>query len=75
METTAHLTSEQLQAIDRGQPVPLSVEGRECVLMPGALYQQLRGALDDWHPATMRRQMAQMMADDWSDPAMSVYDE
>lgn len=68
-------TAEQLQAIDSGQPVPLSVEGRQCVLLPGALYRQLRDAPDDWHPAMLRSQMAQMMAEDWSDPAMSVYDE
>jgi hypothetical protein len=68
-------TSEQLQAIDKGQPVPLSVEGRPCVLVPGALYEQLREAVEDWHPATMSRHVAQMMADDWNDPAMGVYDE
>ncbi len=75
MDTNAHLSPAQLQAIDSGQPVPLSIEGRPCVLLPEALYEQLRQALDDWHPATMRRHIADMMADDWSDPAMSVYDE
>jgi hypothetical protein len=68
-------TSEQLQAIDSGQPVPIWVEGRQCVLLPGTLYEQLRTAADDWHPAVMRRHIARMMADDWDDPAMSVYDE
>jgi len=47
MESTAHLTSKQVQAIDSGQPVPLSVEGRPCVLLPGALYEQLRAGVED----------------------------
>ena len=66
---------DQLRALDSGHPLPLIVEGRECVLLSGAFYESLREAIDDWHPATMRRHMADMMADDWSDPAMSVYDE
>jgi hypothetical protein len=69
------ITSEQLAAIDNGQPVPVSIEGRNCFLVPGSLYEQLREAIEDWHPATMRRNMARMMADDWPEPAMSVYDE
>lgn len=69
------VTAEQLQAIDSGQPVPLSVEGRPCVLVPGMLYEQFREAMEDWHPGTMRREMARLMAEDWNDPAMSVYDE
>jgi hypothetical protein len=69
------LTSQQLQAIDSGQPVPISVEGRECVLLPEALFERLRDMVDDWHPAMMQRSIAQLMEEDWNDPAMSVYDE
>ena len=69
------LTAQQLAAIDSGQPIPLSVEGRPCVLVPGSVYEQLREAIDDWQPRTMRRAMVRLMADDWNDPAMSVYDE
>jgi hypothetical protein len=69
------ITADQLLAIDNGQPVHVSIEGRDCVLMPGLLFEQLREAIDDWHPATMRHNLARMMADDWSDPALSVYDE
>jgi hypothetical protein len=70
-----HLSPEQLMAIDKGQPVTLSVDGRNCVLLPGNVYDQLREAADEWHPALLQPTMARMMADDWSDPAMSVYDE
>jgi len=68
------ITSQQLQAIDNGQPVPLIVEGRQCVLLPGTI-EQFRDALDDWEPRTMQPAMARLMADDWNDPAMSAYDE
>ncbi|MEX2176461.1 MAG: hypothetical protein WD872_19005 [Pirellulaceae bacterium] len=68
-------TQQQLHAIDSGEPLPLTVEGRSCVLVPDSLYQQFREMIEDWHPQTMRRNMAKLMADDWSDPAMSVYDE
>lgn len=69
------MTNQQLQALDNGEPVPLDVEGRRCVLVPGNLFEQLQAAIDDWHPRTMKRQMAAIMADDWTDPALSVYDE
>jgi hypothetical protein len=69
------ITADQLSAIDSGQPVPVSVEGRNCVLLPDSLYEQLREAIDDWHPANMRRNLAHMMADDWNDPALSIHDE
>ena len=70
-----HLTVEQLQAIDNGEPVPLLVDGRECVVLSSSAYEQVRGLIEDWDPSTMQRQMAHMMADDWNDPAMSIYDE
>jgi hypothetical protein len=69
------LTSIQLQALDSGEVVPIVVEGRNCVLLGTATFESLRDRLDDWSPLTMQRQMAEMMRDDWNDPAMGVYDE
>jgi hypothetical protein len=69
------VTNEQLQAIDSGQPVVLSVEGRDCVLLPSGLYHQLRDSIEDWDIASMQGNIARMMKDDWGDAAMSVYDE
>jgi antitoxin (DNA-binding transcriptional repressor) of toxin-antitoxin stability system len=68
-------TSQQLQSIDAGEPVALTVEGRPCILLPTSLYDQLREAIDDWHPRTMRPTLARMMAEDWNDPSMAVYDQ
>jgi hypothetical protein len=69
------LTSSQLQALDNGEAIPLVVDGRQCVLLTDTSFEQVRALLDEWHPLKMQRQMADMMRDDWSDPAMSVYDE
>jgi hypothetical protein len=44
-------------------------------LLTDASFDQVRALLDEWHPLKMQRQMADMMRDDWSDPAMSAYDE
>lgn len=66
MEFTEH----QLQAIDSGQPVPVEIEGRSCVVVPGSLYSRMRDALDEWDPAAMKRHMAEMMREDWTDPAI-----
>jgi hypothetical protein len=75
MQSEMPISQEQLEALDLGQPVPLSVAGRECILLPGSLYEQLRDAVEDWHPVTMRRRFATIMAEDWDDPAMSIYDD
>jgi hypothetical protein len=69
------LTSSQLQALDNGEAVPLVIGGRNCVLLSDTSFEQVRGLLDAWHPLKMQRLMAEMMRDDWSDPAMSAYDE
>jgi hypothetical protein len=67
------LTAQQLHAIDSGISVPVNIEGRDCVLVPGPIYERLREAVEDWHPASMERHMAEVMADDWSDPALNIY--
>ena len=66
------LTSIQIESLDLGEAVPVVVDGRNCVLLSESTYQDL---LDEWHPSTMKRHLAEMMREDWSDPAMSVYDE
>ncbi|MBI2479598.1 MAG: hypothetical protein HYV60_13490 [Planctomycetia bacterium] len=70
-----NLTAEQILAIDKGDPVCIEVDGRQCVLLNSAAFDRMREQIDEWHPATMLRNMADLMADDWNDPAMRVYDE
>lgn len=69
------LSVDQAEALDKGEPVWLSVDNRDCVLLSRQAYEQVRALIEDWDPSTMRHHMARMMIDDWGDPAMSVYDE
>lgn len=69
------LTAEQLQEIDKGEAVSIFVGGRECVLLQSDSYSQMRNQIDQWNPLIMQFGMAQLMNEDWGDPAMSVYDE
>ncbi len=70
-----NLTPEQIQLIDNGEPVNIVVDGRSCVLLPSSTYGQMQEQIDQWHPATMQQNMSQVMADDWNESAMSVYDD
>ncbi|MDH3717996.1 MAG: hypothetical protein OES79_07725 [Planctomycetota bacterium] len=69
------LSQEQLETLDKGQPVSLVVDGRSCVLLSNQTYARVRELIEDWDPSTMKRHMAELMADDWNDPAMNVYDD
>lgn len=71
------LTHDQIEALKQGKPVHAVSEevGEEVVLLRGDVYDRIAELLDDWDPALMRRHMADMMKEDWEDPAMSVYDQ
>ncbi len=69
------LTAEQVRAVTHGEAVALTVEETPCVLVREDVFDQLTALLEDWDPRTMRKHIAHMMADDWTDPAMSVYDQ
>ena len=47
MEELMNLTSEQKQAIDHGQAVPLTVEGRDCVLISRDVYDRVKRVIDE----------------------------
>ena len=70
-----NLTPDQIQSIDNGDPVRIIVDGRSCVLVSNSTYTQLQELIDQWHPATMHRNLSDVMADEWNDPAKSIYDE
>ena len=70
-----NLTADQVRAIDNGEPVRLVVDGQTFVLLPSTTYDQLRTHADEWHPDTMLQNLASIMADDWNDLEMSIYDE
>ncbi|MBW3541146.1 MAG: hypothetical protein KY476_12830 [Planctomycetes bacterium] len=69
------LTAEQQAAIEQGQPVSVIVGTTPCVIVREDVYQGIEAMLDDWDPRLMRRHLASMMAEDWGDPAMEIYDQ
>jgi hypothetical protein len=63
-------------AAAHGAPVDLVDGEKRYVIIPADVYQRLKeiAAADDWDPAEMRRTMAKVMEEDWSDPQMDSYD-
>lgn len=71
------LTTDQIEAVKQGEPVHLVPEevGEEVVLLRGDVYERITELFDDWDLRLMRRQMTEVMREDWDDPALSVYDQ
>ena len=69
------LTKQQKEAVERGEAVSMTVDGTECVLVKKDVYELVRDLIEEAHPRTMKRHLAKIMQDDWSDPAMNVYDQ
>ena len=73
-----NLTSEQIQAVIGGEPVPIIPPevGQECVMLRRDVYEQLCDALSagDFDPARFYPLVGQLMAeDDAHDPALESY--
>ena len=72
------MPSELKQAIEaaHGGPVEIVDGDQHYVIISADDYQRLEetAAADDWDPAAMRRSMAKVMEEDWTDPQMDSYD-
>ena len=42
-----NLTPQQMQSLDRGNAIPVTVEGRECVVVRREIYEQFNAMEDD----------------------------
>ena len=69
------ITKEQMQAVESGEAVQITLEGTECVVIKKEVYESVRDLIDDAHPRAMKKHLSQLMEEDWSDPAMNVYDQ
>ena len=49
-EAAMNLTSEQLQALDHGEAVPVVVEGRRCVMVIEEVYGRIKRVVEDADP-------------------------
>jgi hypothetical protein len=72
------LTSEQVQAVIGGEPVPIVPPevGQECVMLRRDVFEQLRDAsiAGDFDPARFYPLVGQIMAeDDANDPSLESY--
>jgi len=70
-----NITKEQLEAVESGEAVELTLDGTECVVIKKDVYESVRDLIDDAHPKTMKKHLGKIMEEDWNDPAMDVYDQ
>jgi hypothetical protein len=80
-----NLTPEQLQALDQGQPVLVTLAGRECVLLSKGRFTQMKSNSDedtlDYDPWTQEEmnlladEAAELLAEDgldeWETPSVN----
>jgi hypothetical protein len=69
------ITKEQLKAVESGEAVQVTLDGTECVIIKKEIYESVRELIDDAHPRTMKKHLAKIMNEDWSDPQMNVYEQ
>lgn len=75
-----NISEEQRHAVEaaQGQPVEIfdPVKNSRFLLVRAEEFEAMRAivAADDWSPREMYPKMADVMADEWSDPAMDSYD-
>jgi hypothetical protein len=69
------LTSEQRQAIDRGESVSLVVDGISCVVIRSDVFQSAYRDGGDWTHGELRQALAKSAGENgWDDPGMDAYD-
>ena len=71
------LTQEQFASLQSGQPVHVTVNGADCVLVRADVFAKLEGLLgDSLPPAAVTQLVEQTMADyDAGDPLLASYQQ
>ncbi len=69
------ITKEQLEAVESGEAVEVTVDGMKCVVIKKEMYESVRELIDDAHPRTMKKHLEKIMKEDWDDPAMDIYNQ
>ena len=66
------LTAEQLQAVEKGEVVEVTIDGRRCALLNWEVYQRTQMVFD----APSQEEMAEIMERTWGDdPALDEYQD
>ena len=68
-----NLTPQQIQSLDAGQPVAVTVDGRDVVVLPRDAYERVRTLLD-FDPAQAYPAIDEAWREGWDDPKMADYD-
>jgi len=77
MNQTVSLTAEQRQALEQGEPVPVteSETQLECVVIRADLYERVKSLLSGFDPRDAYPAIDEVFRQDWSDPKMAEYDD
>ncbi|MBW3595992.1 MAG: hypothetical protein KY475_01810 [Planctomycetes bacterium] len=69
------LTSAQRSAIENGEPVRITIDGIDCIVLGADAYDTL-GAAESLTHEELRGMLARSAeGSDWLDPAMDIYDD
>ena len=78
MNTSASMTLDiqQQKAIQQGQPVPIVVDGTECVLLRKDVFERVKQVIgDDALDADTLYELLEATADDAQDPGLHLYQQ
>lgn len=74
-----NLTVEQLDAVQAGQPVEVTIEQTTCVVVRKDVFERVKNLVydaGDWTPEEMRELLARSAeANGWNEPGMEAYDD
>jgi hypothetical protein len=67
------LTNQQMKSLDEGQPIPVVLEGRDCVIVPREVFDRV-SLLLDFDPSQAYPAIDEAWREGWDDPKMADYD-
>lgn len=74
------LTTEQAEALERGEPVEMTLDGKACIVLSREVYDRVKRLIEyDDSPLTVEEQIAALRhvgeLAGWDDPEMDVYND
>lgn len=70
-----NLTTEQQQAIESGQAVPVNFGETHCVVIRKDVYERVASLLGDFEPQMGYEAFREAAGEEWNDPALDVYEQ
>jgi hypothetical protein len=69
-----NLTQDQMQALGRGEAVPVTIDGRPCVLVSADVFNRAQALLGDSDPKQAYAAIDEAWRENWDAPGMADYD-